>query len=67
MMVYRNNDGLQNNKFNINAYHKTKDGYMLFGGNNGLNIFKPDIDKKISHEARIIFTDFQLHNKSVFV
>lgn len=35
------NDGLQSNEFNGEAYLKTKNGELVFGGINGLNIFKP--------------------------
>jgi signal transduction histidine kinase len=35
-------DGLQSREFNAFAYHKTRDGQMLFGGINGLNAFYPD-------------------------
>ncbi|MCB0663893.1 MAG: hypothetical protein KDC24_14190, partial [Saprospiraceae bacterium] len=35
-------DGLQNNEFNSASYLKTKDGTLIFGGINGLNVFHPD-------------------------
>ena len=35
-------DGLQNNEFNLGSYLKTRDGYMIFGGVNGLTVFHPD-------------------------
>lgn len=34
-------DGLQNNEFNGNAYFKSGDGNLIFGGINGLNIINP--------------------------
>jgi ligand-binding sensor domain-containing protein len=35
-------DGLRNNKFNYNAFCKTRKGEMVFGGINGFDIFHPD-------------------------
>lgn len=35
-------DGLQNNEFNLGSYLKTRDGFMVFGGVNGLTVFHPD-------------------------
>jgi signal transduction histidine kinase/CheY-like chemotaxis protein/ligand-binding sensor domain-containing protein/AraC-like DNA-binding protein len=35
-------DGLQDNEFNGASYLKTKDGYLIFGGVNGINVFHPD-------------------------
>lgn len=34
-------DGIQGNEFNGYAYHKNKDGYIFFGGINGLTYFNP--------------------------
>ena len=34
-------DGLQGNEFNGYAYYKNKDGYIFFGGINGLTYFNP--------------------------
>ncbi|ULC57938.1 response regulator [Flaviramulus sp. BrNp1-15] len=38
---YNNYDGLQALEFNTGAYFKDKDGYLYFGGLEGLNWFKP--------------------------
>lgn len=35
-------DGLQGNEFNGYAYYKNKDGYIFFGGINGLTYFNPE-------------------------
>ena len=35
-------DGLINNNFRQEAYHKGKSGYFYFGGLNGLTVFKPE-------------------------
>jgi signal transduction histidine kinase/sugar lactone lactonase YvrE len=38
---YTANDGLQSNEFNQNAFTKSRNGFMYFGGINGFNVFKP--------------------------
>ena len=58
-------DGLQGREFSINAALKTNKGELVFGGSHGFNIFDPlsihpNIDK-----PKLIFTDFQLFNKSI--
>ena len=39
---YDISDGLQGNEFSPNAFLKSKDGFVFFGGFNGFNYFKPD-------------------------
>jgi len=58
-------DGLQANKFNFNAYALCSSGEMIFGGNNGFNLFKPADIKSDTSQPKIVFTDFKLFNKSV--
>lgn len=58
-------DGLQSKAFNENAAYLTSNGEMVFGGPNGLNIFLPESIGENSLLPRIVFTDFQLFNKSV--
>lgn len=44
-LTFRNftvSDGLQSNEFNQNAFAEDKNGFMYFGGINGLSIFRPD-------------------------
>lgn len=60
-------DGLQGKAFNENASLKTRSGEMVFGGPNGINIFNPEHIGKNSTAPRIVFTDFQLFNKSLAV
>ncbi|NIJ46474.1 signal transduction histidine kinase/ligand-binding sensor domain-containing protein/DNA-binding response OmpR family regulator [Wenyingzhuangia heitensis] len=38
---YLEPDGLQGREFNYGAYSKGKNGVLMFGGTNGLNIFNP--------------------------
>ncbi|MDH3711075.1 MAG: ATP-binding protein, partial [Cyclobacteriaceae bacterium] len=68
--IFRNydlSDGLQNNEFNMGAYHQSQvSGEMFFGGINGFNSFHPE--KGIEDDPyvpQIVITDFQIFNKSV--
>ncbi len=58
-------DGLQGKAFNENAALKTSKGELLFGGPNGFNLFRPEQIQKNTLVPRIVFTDFQLFNKSI--
>ena len=60
-------DGLQSNEFNQGAYCKTRTGEMFFGGINGFNAFHPDSIKDNPHIPPIVFTDFQISNRSVSI
>lgn len=66
--IFRNydlKDGLQSNEFNIGASCKTGNGEMYFGGINGLNRFNPAEIKNNPYVPPIVFTDFQIFNKTV--
>lgn len=58
-------NGLQNNQFNCNAYLKSGNGEMYFGGVNGFYVFHPDSIKDNQQVPPIIITDFKLFYKSV--
>ena len=58
-------DGLQGDEFSIGAALQTKDGTMYFAGTNGFNIFHPETIRPNSFIPPVVFTDFQLFNKSV--
>ena len=60
-------DGLQSNEFNQWVYHQSKNGEMLFGGNNGFNIFHPDSIKDNLYIPPVIITEFQLLHNPVSV
>jgi signal transduction histidine kinase/ligand-binding sensor domain-containing protein len=67
MQSFSFEDGLQGNEFNEDAYFKSKNGELFFGGLNGLNSFFPE---KISHNfypPQIVFTNLYLFNKPVIV
>ncbi len=64
---YDVSDGLQNNEFNTGAFFKSKSGELFFGGISGFNYFYPRQIVKKDFTPNIVFTDFKLFNKSVFV
>lgn len=51
-------DGLQSNEFNGGSYYKNSKGEFLFGGINGLNIFKPDEITIGEHSPDVVFDKF---------
>ncbi|MHA6247449.1 hybrid sensor histidine kinase/response regulator transcription factor [Pontibacter sp. CAU 1760] len=58
-------DGLQSKAFNENAALVTRAGEVVFGGPNGVNLFSPANIGTNSTAPRLVFTDFQLFNKSL--
>ncbi len=58
-------DGLQSNQFNYHAYCKTSDGYMVFGGINGFNVFNPGLIKKNRFKPQVVITELKLFNKTI--
>jgi signal transduction histidine kinase/ligand-binding sensor domain-containing protein/DNA-binding response OmpR family regulator len=64
---YDVSDGLQGKEFNEGAALKTSRGELIFGGPNGFNIFNPDDIKENTVVPELVFTDFQIFNKSIGV
>jgi signal transduction histidine kinase/ligand-binding sensor domain-containing protein/DNA-binding response OmpR family regulator len=62
---YGEAEGLQGRQFNENAAFKTSRGELIFGGSNGFNIFKPSQLGLNRDVPEVVFTDFQLFNKSI--
>lgn len=58
-------DGLQGQEFNINSALKTHSGELIFGGGDGFNIFDPANIEPVTNKLQLVFTDFQLFNKSI--
>jgi signal transduction histidine kinase/ligand-binding sensor domain-containing protein/DNA-binding response OmpR family regulator len=58
-------DGLQGREFNRNAALKTRAGELIFGGPDGFNLFDPASIEPDTAKPQLIFTDFQLFNKSI--
>jgi len=59
------NDGLQGNEFNAGSFYKTNDGFLMFGGTDGVNIFYPRDVVPDPNVPNVVFTDFQIFNESV--
>ena len=57
-------DGLQGNKFS-RAFYKTHDGKLVFGGENGINVFAPSSIRDNAYIPPVVLTDFQLFNNPV--
>ena len=62
---YNTSDGLQGLEFEANAYLKTKDGQMFFGGVNGFNSFYPEKIRINSFIPPVQLTEFQIFNKEI--
>jgi ligand-binding sensor domain-containing protein/serine phosphatase RsbU (regulator of sigma subunit) len=63
---YHEEDGLQDDEFNIFAFGKSpRTGEMFFGGINGFNSFFPNQIQLNDFQPNIIFTDFKIFNKSI--
>jgi len=59
-------DGLQSNEFFVRAAAKRKKtGEMIFGGNQGFNIFHPDSIKEDKYIPDVLITDFLIMNTPV--
>lgn len=65
--AYDVTDGLQGNQFNLRSSIKARDGYMYFGGINGVTWFHPDSISDNSYVPKVLFTDFKLLNKPVII
>jgi len=62
---YNTSDGLQGLEFEANAFLKTKDGQMFFGGVNGFNSFFPDQIRINRFVPPVRLTEFQIFNKKI--
>lgn len=62
---YDVNDGLQDYEFSELAACKRRDGELVFGGVNGINVFYPNEIEKDTSEALPAFTGFTVLNKDV--
>ncbi len=62
---YNTADGLQGLEFEANAYLRTRNGRMFFGGLNGFNAFHPKDIQPNSFIPPVVITDFQLLNGTV--
>lgn len=58
--------GIASNEFNDRASAQLEDGFILFGGNNGITGFYPDSIFIDSIIHPIFITDFKILNKSIY-
>jgi signal transduction histidine kinase/CheY-like chemotaxis protein len=64
---YDISDGLQGNSFNRASCYKLRSGEMIFGGQNGFNLFHPDSLQDNLFIPPVYITGFQIFNKSVCI
>lgn len=62
---FTENDGLQGREFKERAALKLQNGKMLFGGNNGFNLFDPIAIKSNNFVPPVIITNMEVFNTSV--
>ena len=62
---YYYSDGLQGLHFNRLASELLASGELLFGGQNGFNLFHPDSLEDHALSAPMVFTDFHIFNKPI--
>ncbi|MCX2575454.1 hybrid sensor histidine kinase/response regulator transcription factor [Pedobacter sandarakinus] len=62
---YDSKVGLPSNQFNFRSYLKDSKGLLYFGSINGLCIFDPSAIGRAQTQFPLVFTDFQLFNKSI--
>ena len=62
---YNMSDGLQDLEFEANAFLKTTDGQLFFGGINGFNAFYPNEILSNNFVPPVFITEFQINNKRV--
>ena len=60
-------DGLQGKQFNHRSALRTREGELLFGGPNGINIFRPENIVLNRAKPPVVLLDLQIFNKSVGV
>ena len=60
---YNTGDGLQDLEFEANAFLKTKDGEMYFGGINGFNCFYPGAIRANGFVPPVYITGLQMSNR----
>ncbi|GAB3989898.1 two-component regulator propeller domain-containing protein [Spirosoma daeguense] len=63
--TYNAYDGLQANEFQDLAYLQRSDGYMLFGGINGVSLFHPSQIQENRILPRVVLSKFWVWNKIV--
>lgn len=62
---YYERDGLLNNQFYWSASFSERDGYIYFGGVNGLNYFDPDKMNESPFVNNVVFSDLKIYNNHI--
>ena len=62
---YEEVSNLQSKEFNENAALKTRSGDLIIGGPNGFNIINADYKDKHQPAPQLVFTNFQVFNRSI--
>lgn len=62
---YTVHDGLINNEFNQNAFYKSKNNLLFFGGIEGLTFFNPNSFTELDRNEKVVLRSFKLMNKVV--
>ncbi|MFS4467465.1 two-component regulator propeller domain-containing protein [Maribacter sp. 2210JD10-5] len=60
-------DGLQSNEFNFDAFMKTSQNELVFGGINGFNIFLPSEIKINENTSPVLLTNFKINEKPITI
>lgn len=60
---YTTNDGLQSNEFNTNAYFRSSDDYLYFGGINGYTKFKSNDIKINPIKPKVVISKIITYNR----
>lgn len=67
IVSYNTTDGLQSNQFSLKSFLKSSDGYMYFGGINGLSYFNPSVLKSNPYTPAPMISGLKLFNRRVTV
>jgi len=65
VQLFDHADGLQGNEFNVRSGLKTSSGEIVFGGNNGFNMFMPSSISSNDFVPPVLITDLKLFNKFI--
>lgn len=63
---FTKDDGLQDNVFKIGVSCKTKSGELIFGGNNGFNMFIPEKIKKEVYQSPLVITSIKVFDETIY-
>lgn len=56
VVLYREAHGLQGDRFNFNAHHRSANGTLYFGGDNGFNAFQPHAASILTPAPPVVLT-----------